>query len=410
MYFQLLKHTRRMIINKKLVLIVSILMLCAWQINGQIRIKDVNFNHLYQPDALSGDVICIKQDTTAYLLLQLVSPSDSIRNYSFSYTLINSIDEEITEYYKLNQLSHYYQYEDENGSQYGLKINIGDHKYIGFWLTDTLTKTTYPFLAQVDKDNGFALTEGKLNRTIFEHYKEIGSTVRFNDQVIKEDSILVDFYDYHFLPAKPPMSQTIDSLRIPLVVDTSYTISTKDTFMLQNKGLYNFHYKGIEYGYSIMVRDGFYPKFTSIDDLIESLRYISTEIEYEKMSTSFHKKELLDEFWLNNTKSADKARMVIMKYYKRIREANIFFSSFREGWKTDRGMIYTIFGPPSGVFYINNGVMWVYNKTFELPRISFSFNWVELEDMRQGYILERKPEYENLWFRTVSLWRTGKKE
>ena len=39
-----------------------------------------------------------------------------------------------------------------------------------------------------------------------------------------------------------------------------------------------------------------------------------------------------------------KAKSLIAIYYNRIQNANLHFTTFKEGWKTDRGMIYVVFG------------------------------------------------------------------
>jgi GWxTD domain-containing protein len=43
------------------------------------------------------------------------------------------------------------------------------------------------------------------------------------------------------------------------------------------------------------------------------------------------------------------AFLVAAMYYRRVRQANRLFTNYKEGWKTDRGMFYILFGPPSGV-------------------------------------------------------------
>jgi hypothetical protein len=37
------------------------------------------------------------------------------------------------------------------------------------------------------------------------------------------------------------------------------------------------------------------------------------------------------------------------QYYARVEYANKHFSHFMEGWRTDMGMVYIMFGPPSNV-------------------------------------------------------------
>lgn len=399
--------------HRFLFFIFLLAMLFGVGLRAQNKISNIDFRHQYHMDGLRGDIICAKLDSTAFFLVQFTAPYEDIKSYILSYSLFNSTSDEINSFYNLGILSNYFQFEDFHGSQYGLQLKVYDNKYIALWLTDTTSNITYPYFSEINalqESNGLALNRGNLNTTLFEHYKEMGSTIGFNNQVNQGDSVLVDFYDYHFLPARPPMSHYRDTLKVPFNEDETIGLSTRGTFNLSQKGLYYFHLPGQTYGYPLLSTEKFYPKFTSIEKLVESLRYIATNSEYEKMTTSFQKKDLFDEFWLNNTKSPERAKITIKEYYVRIREANLLFTNYKEGWKTDMGMIYIIFGAPSSVFYNDGDIMWIYNKTFELPRTAFSFKQIESKFPGQEYILERKPEFENLWFRTVSLWRTGKKE
>ena len=111
--------------------------------------------------------------------------------------------------------------------------------------------------------------------------------------------------------------------------------------------------------------------------------------------------------WLKITKSEEKARKVIRWYYQRVEEANSFFSSYKEGWKTDMGMIYIFFGAPDGVY--NNGVseQWIYSKKEELPAISFNFIRKKNVFSSKLYSLERKHEYKTQWYRRVDIFRKG---
>ena len=57
----------------------------------------------------------------------------------------------------------------------------------------------------------------------------------------------------------------------------------------------------------------------------------------------------VDKFWLENARNVDKGKSLVSAYYNRVEAANLFFSSYLEGWKTDRGIIYVVLGPPSQV-------------------------------------------------------------
>ena len=43
--------------------------------------------------------------------------------------------------------------------------------------------------------------------------------------------------------------------------------------------------------------------------------------------------------------------------------ANQYFTSFKEGWKTDRGMVYMVFGPPDTAVLNGQQEIWEYKKS-----------------------------------------------
>ena len=381
---------------------------------AQIKVSNFDLSFQYKINApMRGQIISAKKDTIALLLLKFNAPLDSIKKYSASYSLVNSLEEEITTLVKLKNLASFFQFEDKDGSQFGIKATVRDYKYLIFWLTDSTKNRVYPYVKLLSRHHeaeDVNLQLAYLNATIFKPYVLLNSTLKVNSFNPSSDSVKIDFYDYHFSAASPPMSQKKDSAAVPFSVDHSYLMDNKESITLREPGLYYFHLVHSDIGRTLIAREGNYPKFTEIDRLVESLRYLETEEEYSKMTTSFNKKQLFDEFWLNNTKSESKARRAIKEYYKRVRDANYLFTSYKEGWKTDMGMIYIIFGAPSKVFIQDDGIMWIYNKTFELPRVAFFFNHINTAFTDEYYVLVRKAEFQNLWFRTIDLWRTGKKE
>ena len=381
---------------------------------GQNKVSNIDFSFQYNlATGLRGKIISSKQDSSAILLIQFNAPLDSMLKYEASYSLVNSLEEEIATRIRLQNLSTYFQIEDQNGSQYGLKAYVGDAKYMILWLYDSLKNTNYPYIKLLNRhfqSEDIHLQQKVINAAIFQTYLPVNSTIRVVSTSKWIKSIQADFYDYHFLPAKPPMSQTRDSLATTFKVDKSFMLHSNDSILLSEQGLYYFHLGESQLGRSIIIRDKQYPKVRQIDKLVECIRYLATDEEYNKMSSSFNKKELFDEFWLNNTKSEAKARRALKEYFNRVRGANLLFTTFKEGWKTDMGMIYIIYGPPPKVFVKDDGIMWIYDKTFELPRVAFFFKYVNTAFTDQHFVLERKPEFQNLWFRTVDLWRSGKKD
>jgi len=98
-----------------------------------------------------------------------------------------------------------------------------------------------------------------------------------------------------------------------------------------------------------------YPKTKAeLDKAVKQMKYIQSGNVYEDMKDlSYEKKmEAFCEFWNSRDPSAGTKRNEIMEeYFWRIYFANKHFSTYnREGWNTDRGMIFIIFGPPDEAY------------------------------------------------------------
>ena len=69
-----------------------------------------------------------------------------------------------------------------------------------------------------------------------------------------------------------------------------------------------------------------------------------------ELMTPEEKQEKLLEFWKKRDPNPNTARNERMEdYYQRVEYANNKFTHYIEGWRTDMGMVYIMFGPPSDV-------------------------------------------------------------
>jgi len=103
-----------------------------------------------------------------------------------------------------------------------------------------------------------------------------------------------------------------------------------------------------------LVRWHEFPELISdLDKAIEQLVYIAKpeEINYIKSAPNEAEKERrFLEFWRKKDPTPNTLKNELMEeYYGRVKYANEHFSHYIEGWKTDMGMVYIIFGPPSSV-------------------------------------------------------------
>jgi len=91
----------------------------------------------------------------------------------------------------------------------------------------------------------------------------------------------------------------------------------------------------------------------NLDLLVDQLIYIATSDEIDKIrksSSSEIKQKNFILFWKSKDPSPGTSRNELMlEYYKRINTANERYSHYIDGWKTDMGMVYIIFGEPSNI-------------------------------------------------------------
>ena len=84
--------------------------------------------------------------------------------------------------------------------------------------------------------------------------------------------------------------------------------------------------------------------------LNEDVAYIITDEErkaFKQMSTDEEREQFVEQFWLRRDPTPDTVENEYKEeHYRRIAYANERFASGIPGWKTDRGRIYIMFGPP----------------------------------------------------------------
>ncbi len=84
--------------------------------------------------------------------------------------------------------------------------------------------------------------------------------------------------------------------------------------------------------------------------LDEEVPYIITDEEraaFKKLATDDEKEQAIEAFWQRRNPNPDSPENEFKEeYYRRIAYANEHYASGIPGWKTDRGRIYIMWGPP----------------------------------------------------------------
>jgi GWxTD domain-containing protein len=212
-----------------------------------------------------------------------------------------------------------------------------------------------------------------------------------------------------FAASLPPMAINSATMsKKSLQVKRRFEIRPNQTEIFTESGLYFVQEDSASNnGFAVVVAPNKYPQVTVPEELIAPLVYISTRDERNRLVASKKPKETLDQFWLDIGGNRDHARTLIRSYYENVEEANRLFTSFQEGWKTDRGMVFVIFGKPDRLVRYDDHEEWYYEKNANYPDIYFTFVKKPTIFTPEHYEMVRFGEYDRAWYGTVEQWRKG---
>lgn len=256
----------------------------------------------------------------------------------------------------------------------------------------------------------FLVTQANNHLPLMRNYLSASDSFFVTYQNKENRKLFVKFYHRNFPLAAPPYSFDVHD-DFNYKPDSVFTVDTDDTIPLnfRDEGIYHFQADTNSHeGMSLFRFKGGFPSVTTPEQMMEATRYITSKKEYEELTTSASKKAAVDKFWLDIGGSPERTRLLIKKYYSRIKEANRLFTSYMEGWRTDRGMIYLIFGSPNFVYKSSNSENWIYGQPNNALSLNFFFPRVNNPFTDNDFSLSRVPIYESSWFRAVEYWRDGR--
>lgn len=288
-----------------------------------------------------------------------------------------------------------------SGKNYQVLIKFTDiNSQLSFERLDYLQK------ANMENKNDFLLTDID-NKPLLRNYINRIEQVRIRARFPQDSVLVIKRYAFpEKMAASIPYAfiatdESSDAVRLDST-SIRFIRNLSLPFNLKAEGVYLSSQK--EPGVRIYrFYDGF-PEIGSVDKMRESIRYISTENELIELS-QMTSKAAVDKFWVGLTGNSERALSQIKRYYSRVEDANEFFSNTTEGWKSDRGMIYIVFGPPA-VVYRNSAVEeWTYGEPGNPMSVKFYFQLNKNAIGVSDYSLIRTSEYRRPWFLAVSNWR-----
>lgn len=234
------------------------------------------------------------------------------------------------------------------------------------------------------------------------------------------DSIYISYYKPFRLNPDPP-SMILPERTIDYGPDTTISLAYSDTLpmMFPKNGIYMCSIeRDINEGYTFFNFGRAFPEMNDPVTMIEPLTYLTSEEQLDSLMEAPKPKLALDEFWIKCGGNVERARELIRIYYTRVVYANHYFTSYKEGWRTERGMIYIIYGPPDKIYADANSEKWGYRKPvlksewgtrYKVKEEYLYFTFKKKPDTfsDNDYYLSRSESLVTYWAQAVQSWKEG---
>ena len=386
------------------VLFFVFISLLPFRSHAQWSLSQINLAHQYNPGNeidLMAQIVRKKDSTHTYLALNIIDEEAQLYDYGFDLFLVNSVEEKLNAPLPKALIDSTYLYSYANEHNFKLSLPSTQKKILVVKVKSYFSNFNffYSFSLSSLNTTGFMLYYGKQPYINKYFQKQFYSS---------PDTLHGYFYQHTFSPAIPPMVTRRDLPEKSIEIDSSFMIPAGQLFQLDRSGLYFFQKDTTKVnGKGFRLEHRYFPEPATLSQLKEPLIYLLTKKERDHLE-KINDKKSFDKFWLDMTRSADKAKKIIKAYYNRVEQANIYFTTFKAGWKSDPGMIYIIFGPPDQVFKTETGEEWIYLANDKFPKIRFRFIKSENIFSPSHYALIRDQGYQEVWFRAIDLWRKSR--
>lgn len=293
----------------------------------------------------------------------------------------------------------------KHGSKYHVNIDVFDvNKKVKY------TQNVFADKSSKETRQNFLITNWA-GEVSFNSYYKPDDVVYVKSDRNQEKVFVVDFFEYKFNVALPPFTlSTMPQFQYkPDYSKNLYLKNDRFELELPKSGLVHLKTNSnTKEGVTFFIYESSFPKIKNAEQMVLATRYIMAKKEFDNCINSADKKVAIDAFWLEIAGSNERAKELIKRYYGRVQEANRLFTSYQEGWKTDRGMIYIVFGAPNKVSTRKNGEIWTYGEVGNPSSVVFTFEKVSNPFTDNDFYLERNEFLKMPWYQAVDMWRQGR--
>jgi len=280
--------------------------------------------------------------------------------------------------------------------------------------TDLLRRNTIRQFLSINKTDVYSAQNFKI--TAMNGSPKLENTVNGNDifriayQRKPIDKLFIKYMDTSQPVATSPLSP-LPAKELTFKADTVWeqAYNPNTNFMFGFEGLYLIQTDTIQQGGLLLMNFGAsFPGENRTEQLVQPIQYLTNSTEYQRLSAEKVPKKMMDNFWLATTGSTDKARMLIRVFYTRMSYANRYFTDYKEGWKTDRGMIYLIYGLPNNINKGSDSETWEYSRKQQANPLTFVFDKKPSPYSNECFVLRRGDAQPTYWRQATDSWRKGR--
>ncbi|HTE31060.1 MAG TPA: GWxTD domain-containing protein [Chryseolinea sp.] len=383
--------------------VVFLVLLMNLSAFGQ-ALHDINYSFQYDPtEPFSFSIKALRSSSgwSAYYAFTLRDSSQRTDQYLLQWELRTTLDEKqgttldpsaIEKIVIKNELTGVIKLPASANPQY-LTVRILNNVVKRVWMFYKALPPNYPA-------DGYLTVNGHV---VQQPYAKVNVPVVLGGIA---DASIVSFYNDDFPAAVPAFSEGMGRVARNMKVDTTYAVAPNTPMTFAERGLYLVQKDtSATEGFAFRIEND-YPRLAKIESLADPLIYVCTKQEFTRVKEAKGDKKAFDKVILSITGSSDRAKDFIRNYFKRVEWANTFFTSYKEGWKTDRGMIYILFGLPDELYRFSDREVWNYKSN----DVKITFNFVKSRTLfdPENYVLIREKQFQETWYEKIDLWRNAR--
>lgn len=414
-------------VNRIFVIVCFVLFIVSCKVNREL--VPPNLERLYDPSAsaIHPEINTFNISDTSSVIVEKIFTKELLFNQANDENKMQARVKVIWFLYEVGEKQHFVDSlsstfsfnRSENKKSYIIEIPVktqkGKEYFIEIVTIDQNRKNSQYAFERIDRRNefntkDFMVFDRYTDEVIIEPY--INNNTLFIIRHYKKtfDSLNVFFFrNQNTIPPPPGLD---DSIKYDFEKYDSSWVCYFDSLCIEDftkEGIYYFTAENKpRNGIPLYRFSSNFPVVRTPNDLIKPLSYLGYNDSIPiNDSTGKLTKLAVDNFWLGKAKNMDKSRELIKTFYNRVLFANIYFSSFKPGWQTDRGMVYIIYGLPDYLHKSDKDEKWIYNPSGIGTGISFTFTYYPNPFSFNHYILDREKLKITGWDEAIEVWNKG---